>query len=114
MKLIDLIELGEMIRKEIEKDFENVHLTGNLAKTIEVKYDNEKVWVEIPADMYDLGLYLKNKVINFLGKGSYAQEVNKKGGLSKKHSGYVERAISNSIDMWVNKNNIIVKGIRTE
>lgn len=111
MQIQLLEELAEMIKNNIKSDFEKVHLSGNLMNTIKVSYNADGFQVEIPAEMYDIALYKKDKVLKFTGKGSYAQEVNETGGHSGKHKNYVERAIETAINEWIKKNNLNVKGV---
>ena len=111
MRIELLEELAEMIKLNIEKDFETIHLSGNLAETIKIAYNADGFQIEIPAKMYDMKLYKEKKILKFTGKGSYAQEVNETGGISGKHKNYIERAIREAINSWIKKNNLNVKGV---
>lgn len=108
MKIDLVVQLSELVRKYIVKNFEKVHLSGNLMKTIRVEYQDDKFFVVIPAEIYDVELYLEKKVIKYTGEGSYAQDVNETGGLSGKHINYVDKAIIEAIDEWVKVNNLDV------
>lgn len=94
--------LANFIAQRIVEDFELVHLSGNLANTIRIENDKGKIRVIVPAVKYDLGIFKSRGVIIYHEEqGSYAQKVNKKGGFSKKHKGYVERAIGEGIEDWL-------------
>lgn len=103
------LQLAELIKKYIKEDFEDVHLSGNLMDTITVSYDSGKYYVEVPAKIYDVDLFLRDKVIVYTGEGSYAQDVNETGGLSGKHTNYVDKAIISAVDEWIKTNNLNVK-----
>lgn len=94
--------LADMIAGRIADNFATVYLSGNLANTIRVEEGKDGLRVIVPAVRYDLQEYMKNKVIVYLeGQGSYAEAVNKRGGFSKKHKGYVEKAIEEGITQWL-------------
>lgn len=97
--------LARMIADKARDDFLEVHLSGNLMHTITTYHNGGGDFVvNIPAPMYDLGLYKKKGVVVTIpGKGSYASEVDKLGGFSKKHKNYAERAIFSGIDSWMAK-----------
>ncbi len=87
------LKLAELIVERIKKDFEEVHLSGNLASTINVRVVGNNVEIEIPASMYDVQKYLEEGVFIFTGEGSYASEVDTYGGFSGKHTGFFERSV---------------------
>ena len=89
--------LPEEIYGNIERDFELVHLSGNLVDTMRGPLTGGRGKLEIPADTYDISLYRAEKVIVYNGIGSYASEVSKTGGFSGVHVGYDERAIDKAI-----------------
>lgn len=108
--------LNRNITKNLKENFKKVYLTHNLAKTINTEipkstsffYIYETVGIglpptkiltiHIPAVRYDLDKWFKDHVVvHTPEKGSYAQEVNVKGGFSGLHRGYVEQAIISSI-----------------
>lgn len=94
--------LANFIAQRIVDDFEFVHFSGNLANTIRIENDKGKIRVIVPAVKYDLGAFKSRGVIIYQEEqGSYAEKVNKKGGFSKKHKGYVERAIGEGIEEWL-------------
>lgn len=100
-------ELAELIADNIKKEFADVHYTGNLAATIKI-YQTENGWaVEIPAERYSFAEYQKAGVIVPYEKGgSYASSINKTGGFSGKHKGYVEKCIEAAIHQWMTRNHI--------
>lgn len=101
-----MLELAKLIHRELVDEFSTVYLSGNLRDTIKVSYDGKSATVEIPAEMYDLKLFKKEGAIIYTGQGSYAEAVNKKGGFSKSHTNYVERAIELAIFTWMKNNGI--------
>ena len=98
----DKVRLADLIRKNINESFETFYITRNLVNTIKIKYDeNFNFTISIPAQMYDFEQWNKKKVVVYTGKGSYAQLVDKKGGFSKKHKNFVEKAIKKAIRQWM-------------
>lgn len=87
----------------LQEDFRQVYLSGNLRDTIYVKKrSGGSVQICIPAESYDLQRYRCERVmVPRPDLGSYAEMVNKTGGLSRKHVGYVERAMSTAISRWL-------------
>lgn len=90
-----LSNFADLVVKYLKADFEEIHLSRNLADTIEVvSISNDELQIRIPAQMYDVAFFRKEKVIKYNGKGSYAIDVNDvSGGFSGKHIGFVEHAI---------------------
>ena len=107
-----LNQLAEIIKSKIKDNFEEIHLSGNLMNTIEIKRTVGGFSVEIPAKLYDIAFYKKEKVIKYTGLGSYAQLVNTSGGFSNVHINYVEKAIQESIQEWIKTYNLNVKEIK--
>jgi hypothetical protein len=99
-------DLSIMIMNEIKADFEVIFYSGNLRDTLYVEPTGNGVKVVIEAEMYDLLQYKKNSVIIYTGEGSYANEVDIKGGFSGKHQDYVIRSIQNGITQWFLKYNL--------
>lgn len=95
----DLVKLANTIREEIAKNFENKKLSGNLVKTIKIIVNPDNVQVFIPAEKYDINYYREKKIIRRKA-GSYAYEVNRSGGFSGQHKGYIEKSIKLAIDRW--------------
>lgn len=105
----NLQKLAEKIKEYIKKDFAEVHLSKNLMDTISV-YATEKGFnIDIPAEIYDIDKFFKEGVIVYTGEGSYAEAVNKEGGWSKTHVGYVEFSIKRAILDWVTESEYILK-----
>lgn len=105
----DLLDLANLIKENLKKDFEQVHLSGNLANTITIGVSENGYYIDIPAQIYDIQKWLKQGVIVYTEDGSYAQQVNIDGGFSGKHVGYVELSIKKSIEQWIKEKNINVK-----
>lgn len=97
----DIRRLGELIAGNIKENFREVHLSGNLMDGISVSSTGDGVSVSIPAVRYDIDRFRKERVIVLRpAEGSYAEEVNKTGGFSGFHVGYVEDAIRKGIIQW--------------
>jgi hypothetical protein len=108
----DLQLLAEKIKENIQKEFEFIHLSKNLMDTITVARTTNGYEIEIPAEIYDINKYYKQGVIVYTNEGSYAQEVDDKGGFSTTHKNYIIRAIMNAIEDW--KSNYNVNGVGFE
>lgn len=104
-----ILDLARKIIDYIKKDFEEVHLSGNLMDNIVYSFTERGIDIEIPAEIYDIDLYVEKGVIVYTGEGSYAQDVNITGGFSKEHKSYVEISIRNAINDWLKENNFKVK-----
>lgn len=107
-------ELSNSISQNILDGFKNVHLTGNLASSIETCSE----YVLIKAPTYDMPQYFRDKKTNkdkipaliFTG-GSYANELNKEGstiidekGKSKylgNHENYINTAVRESVNNFL-------------
>lgn len=87
----------------LQGDFRQVYLSGNLRDTIYVtKGKSGSIKVHIPAEAYDLNKYrAEHAFVSRPDLGSYAELVNKTGGLSGKHVGYVESAINMAVSRWL-------------
>ena len=107
----DLLLLAEKIKKNIKEEFAVVHLSQNLINTIEVRRTTFGFEVEIPAEIYDLAKWYKEKVIVYTGGGSYAQQVDVEGGFSKMHEGFVEDCIKKALKEWILEKKYKVKRI---
>lgn len=99
----DLKILADLIKKNIQEDFENIHLTGQLMNTIKITRTTMGFEIDIPAELYDLSIWYDKKVIVHTNNGSYAQIVNEDGGFSGEHINYVERSITKAINEWLVK-----------
>lgn len=94
--------LATLIKKEIQEEFSNKKITGNLANTITIEKNSKNEYnIIIPAEKYDLKEWDKHKVIKKDPIKSYANAVNETGGFSKTHKGYVERAIEKAVVKWM-------------
>ena len=95
-------DLAKLIVANLQREFETIHFTGNLANTITISEINGGIAVEIPAQRYSFAAYQKKGIIIPYEKGgSYASEVDKTGGFSGTHKGYVEKSISMAIAQWM-------------
>lgn len=98
---VEALWLNDLIIRNLKEEFEEVHLSGNLAKTIYFHWNKNDFTIYIPAIRYDIDKWRKDKVIVYTPeKGSYAEVVNKTGGFSHTHRDYVENAIYDAIDEW--------------
>ena len=109
-----LQDLALMIKEHIINGFTIKHLSTNLMNTIVVRKSEKGFEVDIPAELYDLKVWNKDKAIVYTGEGSYAQRVDVTGGFSRTHKAYVEYAINDSIKKWVQKHNLNMKGMKVE
>lgn len=103
-------KLANLIVKELEKEFENIHLSKNLVNTIKIYKDVDKWVVEIPAVMYDFKTYFsKGVIVPYNGDNSYAELINQTGGFSKQHKNYVEKCINEAVRQWITAENLKAK-----
>lgn len=98
-------DLALMIEAEVMDEFSAIHLSRNLMETMSVSSDGKGDFrVVIPAIRYDIAKYRAEKVVvHQPERGSYAEHVNKTGGFSRTHGGYVEKAIYAALDKWAEK-----------
>lgn len=103
--LEDKMKIASYIREEIDKEFSEYFVSRNLVDTIEI-YD-ELSWdgskcaiVSIPAEIYDYHIWKNHRAIIYTNEGSYASEVNERGGYSKRHVDYIDKAIERAIERW--------------
>lgn len=108
---LDLQNLANKIVGKIKEDFEVYHISKNLIDTIKITQTSKGIDIDIPAEIYDLKRWFKDRVIVYTGKGSYAQEVDEQGGFSGVHTNYVEDAIKSAIKEWILEKNFKVKEI---
>lgn len=101
--------LAEIIRQNFINEFETIHFSKNLMNTITVKEEDGKFIVDIPAPLYNLKQFKARGVILKTYKGSYAERINNTGGFSGKHTGYVERIITTSINQWIKESQLKAK-----
>lgn len=94
--------LANAIKEEIRKDFQLIHLSGNLANTIEIEVVNQStIRIKVPAKTYNIYLYQKKGVIVYNNKGSYASDVDINGGFSGVHQNFLERAVMAAIERFI-------------
>lgn len=93
-----LEKLCSIIIENLNEEFAIKHLSLNLVKTIKIQRLNNEIQIHIPAQVYDIWEYKRNKVIKYTGKGSYASSIDKK---SENHKDYINRIIDNSIQEWL-------------
>ncbi len=108
---LDLQNLANKIVEKIKEDFEVYHISKNLINTIKITQTSRGIDIDIPAEIYDLQRWYKDRVIVYNGNGSYAQEVDERGGFSGTHTNYVEDAIKSAIKEWISEKNLKVKEI---
>lgn len=103
-------ELAEYIVAEIKEEFRYVYLTKQLANSITINMTEESVIIDIAPEIYDINYAIKYGVIKPGRRtGSYASEVDKHGGISGKHKGYLKKCINKGIQKWLAYNNINAK-----
>lgn len=94
--------LADLIAANVRANFEEIHLSGNLMDTIEVGKDFGYYMVRIPAVRYDLAKYRATHAIVYTPeKGSYADEVDSRGGFSGRHVDYVDLSIKRALYQWL-------------
>lgn len=111
----DLMTLANLIVENIKKDFESKHLSGNLVNTLYIEKTQDGVRVVIPAEKYNMPLYIRKGVVVHSGAGSYASTLNEEGSIIRlpgngrgrpkdikkgNHIGYIDNAIKNAIETW--------------
>ena len=93
--------LADEIVMFIMKDFKDLHLSGNLMDTLTVEREGlNKVTIRIPAQVYDMYKYVKDKVIVYTNQGSYASKLNEEGSyIFKKYIGNHIRYFDSSLTL---------------
>lgn len=97
------------IQKEIRKEFRNVHLSYNLAKTMTItQLSNGHYELNIPARVYNIKKFRETGVVVYHtggyykgGQRSYAKRIDETGGFSGKHKGYIGRCIRDGIRNFI-------------
>lgn len=97
----DRIELAKCIEEAFREEFELVHLSKNLIDTMKIEVTDTGVVVDIPAMKYNMKKFRETGIIKYYYRGSYAEQINKTGGISGQHTDYVERCIQRGIDLWL-------------
>lgn len=96
--------LATLIQKEIAKDFEKKHLSGNYVKTMKTQIvDKRSAIIRIPAPKYDMEKFIFEKIIINVG-GSYATELEKEGSKIVYKNGEIKHL--------GNHQNVVSKGIK--
>lgn len=113
----DLIVFANLIVEYIKEDFEDKHLSKNLINTIQIEKTNDGIAVIIPAEKYNMPLFIREGVVVPSGSGSYASSLNETGSIIRlprsgpgrpnekkigNHIGYVDKAIKRAIETWRN------------
>lgn len=94
--------LANLIVEEIKKEFAFIHLSKNLINSIKITKSENGIVIDIDPKRYYIATYQKTGNLKFTpGGGSYASEVDKKGGLSEKHKGFIDRCINAGIQKWL-------------
>lgn len=101
-------------KRELNKEFTETHLTGNLLRTTEYWFDDRNCTIRIPAREYDMLLYLNKGIFKYKDNNrSYALKLNEEGstiyqrGKKKNyikrrlhlgnHKGYVDKCIDKGV-----------------
>lgn len=111
-----LTSLSNIIVKNLQEEFREKKLSGNLINTIQIEISADEVKIHIPAKTYDMLLFQAKGVVVHDGRGSYASKLDTTGSefyiyptmqkrgsfLIKPHNhiGYIERIINKSIREW--------------
>ena len=91
------IELANCIVDAIKDEFKQVHLSGNLVKTMKIIVQGNSVLIDIPARKYNMKQFKETGIIKYYNRGSYANIINDFG----EHRGWVERCIKFGISKWL-------------
>lgn len=103
-----LYSLAEIIKQELEKEFEHYKLSGQMQDSISIKKTKDGVSVILDAQKYEISTFIRTgRIIN--KPGSYALELNEKGSPFKHHKNFVDKRINSAIDRWCKENNIRIK-----
>lgn len=97
----DRIELAKCIEEAFREEFELVHLAKNLVNTMKIEVTDNGVSIDIPAMKYNMKQFKEKGIIKYYYRGSYAEQINKTGGLSGKHEGYIEKCIEKGVQKWL-------------
>lgn len=109
--------LAQSIVNAFKREFISVHFSKNLMRTIKVSVlPHAAIQIEIPARVYNIKHFKETGVVVYHtggyykgGQRSYAMRINKTGGFSGKHKGYVERCLKEGISDFFAKENIKYK-----
>lgn len=98
----DLLKISEYVKEYlILWEYEDIHLTYQLAETSKIVNNGDSVSVLIAAPTYDVKKFKTEGVIVHDNKGSYASANDIEGGFSGKHIGYLERSIKFALRKWL-------------
>lgn len=99
MEDADVKFLANEIVRLIKVDFKRLHLSNNLVNTITVSEFDNRLVINIPAQIYNMYKYVKDKVIVYTNLGSYASQLEEEGSwIFNKHLGNHLRYISFALD----------------
>lgn len=117
VKYNELEQLAFIVKRKIEEEFSLKHLSGNLARTIEIVGSADSIEIVIPAQTYNMLMYQTRGVIVPTYRGSYASKLDKEGSeffvypygsrrgshkiSPKNHIGFVDRVIEEAIEEWL-------------
>lgn len=82
-------------------EYEDIHLSYQLATTSKVVNNGDSVSLLITAPTYDVEKFKKEGVVVHDNRGSYASDNDINGGFSGKHIGYLERTIKFALRKWL-------------
>lgn len=107
----DVEQFGEILVRNIQKEFSIKYLSKNLVDTIEIIQTPDTLQVVIPAEVYDMYKYQKDKIIlHNRGAKSYASALDSEGStvlINGKfvhlgnHEGYIDEVIRASLQEWI-------------
>lgn len=97
----DRLELAKCIEEAFKEEFRYIHLAKNLINTMKIEVTDTGVIIDIPAMKYNMKKFRETGIIKYYYRGSYAEQINNTGGLSKKHEGYVEKCIERGVQKWL-------------
>lgn len=97
--------LATQIMNNIRQEFANKHLSMNLVNTMTLEMTNDGCVIRIPAQVYNMGQYLKQGTIIYTGTGSYAEALDIEGSyvLGRKignHIGWIGRVVNQAVSTW--------------
>lgn len=98
----DLLKIGEYAKEYLVLwEYEDVHLSYQLAETSEIVNNGDTVSLLITAPTYNVEKFRKEGVIVHDNIGSYANANDIDGGFSGEHIGYLERTIKFALRRWM-------------
>lgn len=108
------VSLGLGIVAQIKAEFASKHLSMNLVNTMKVYISGSEVRIVIPAQVYDMGLFLREGYVVYNSGDSYADALDIEGSrvmgkLIGNHVGWVGKSISNALGQWTHDSDVIVE-----